>query len=105
MTEPELASADWLGKAVRPGQLIYADRYAQLRLFAVTGSTLRLIGDVTPQTLNQHAWIYADRTNVLDHSAEAVFNDSTVSYTFPADFLDANYDLVYTNGSSEVFHR
>ena len=105
VTASELASARWLGQAAQPGQLVYADRYAQLRLFAMTGSTLNLIGDVTPQTLNRHAWVYADRTNVLDHSTEAVFNKSAVTYMFPAGFLDANYDLVYTNGSAEVFHR
>ena len=105
VTTFELASARWIGQAAQPGQLVYADRYAQLRLFAMTGNTLNLIGDVTPQTLNQHAWVYADRTNVLDHSAEVLFNDSAVTYVFPAGFLNANYDLVYTNGSSEVFHR
>jgi len=105
LTAPELASAGWLGRVARPGQLVYADRYAQLRLFAVTGNSLSLIGDVTPLTLNQHAWIYADRTNVLDHSAEVLFNNSAVTYMFPAGFLNANYDLVYTNGSSEVFRR
>jgi hypothetical protein len=84
---------------------VYADRYAQLRLFAMTGSSLSLIGDVTPLTLNQHAWVYADRTNVLNHSAEVLFNSSAVTYMFPAGFLNANYDLVYTNGSSEVFRR
>lgn len=105
VTGPELASAGWLGKAARPGQLVYADRYAQLRLFAATGSTLNLIGDVTPKTLNQHGWVYADRTNVLDHSAEVLFNNTAVTYMFPDGFLNANYDLVYTNGSSEVFHR
>ena len=105
LTASELASAGWLGRAARPGQLVYADRYAQLRLFAMTGSRLSLIGDVTPLTLNQHAWVYADRTNVLNHSAEVLFNNSAVTYMFPAGFLNANYDLVYTNGSSEVFHR
>jgi uncharacterized membrane protein len=105
VTASELDSARWLGQAAQPGQLVYADRYAQLRLFAMTGSTLNLIGDVTPLTLNRHAWVYADRTNVLDRSAEVVFNDSAVSYMFPVGFLDANYNLVYTNGSSEVFHR
>ncbi len=105
VTGSELASAGWLGKAARPRQLVYADRYAQLRLFAMTGSTLDLIGDVTPKTLDQHAWVYADRTNVLNRSAEVLFNNSAVTYMFPAGFLDANYNLVYTNGSSEVFHR
>ena len=105
LTAPELASAGWLGRVARPRQLVYADRYAQLRLFAMTGSSPSLIGDVTPLTLNQHAWVYADRTNVLNHSAEVLFNNSAVAYMFPAGFLNANYDLVYTNGSSEVFHR
>jgi uncharacterized membrane protein len=105
LTAPELASAGWLGMVARPGQLIYADRYAQLRLFAMTGTSPSLIGDVTPLTLNRHAWVYADRTNVLNHSAEVLFNNSAVTYIFPAGFLNANYDLVYTNGSSEVFRR
>ena len=105
ITAPELASSRWLGEAVQPGQFVYADSYAQLRLFAVNGSNLNLIGDVTPLTLNQHAWVYASRTNVIDHTAEVLFNNSRVTYSFPAGFLNANYDLVYTNGSSEVFHR
>lgn len=105
VTAPELATARWLSGAVRPRQLVYADRYAQLRLFALTGRSLSLIGDVTPLTLNEHAWVYADRTNVIDRSARALFGNSTVNYVFPAGFLHANYDLVYTNGSSEVYHR
>ena len=105
VTVAELASARWLGEAVQSGQFIYADRYAQLRLFAVNGTKLNLIGDVTPLTLNQHGWVYGSRTNVIDHTAESFFNNSVVTYNFPAGFLDTNYDLVYTNGSSEVFHR
>ena len=105
VTAPELATARWLDRAVRPRQLVYADRYAQVRLFAETGKSLSLIGDVTPLTLNERAWVYADRTNVIDRSARALFDNSTVNYVFPAGFLRANYDLVYTNGSSEVYHR
>jgi uncharacterized membrane protein len=106
MTTPELASAQWLGQTVRPGQLVYADRYAQLPLIAMTGITRGLYNDVTPLTINQHAWIYANRSNVIDGRARALFdNQNTVIYTFSADFLNANYDLVYSDGSSEVFHR
>ena len=71
----------------------------------MNGTDLRVISDLTPLTLNQHAWVYASRTNIIDHTAEVLFNNSRVTYSFPAAFLDANYDVVYTNGSSEVFHR
>ena len=101
----ELASARWLGEAAQSGQFVYGDSYAQLRLSAANGPDFRVLGDVTPLTLDQHGWVYASRTNVIDHIAETLFNNSRVTYSFPANFLNANYDLVYTNGSSEVFHR
>jgi uncharacterized membrane protein len=105
LTPPELASARWLGEVRRRGQPVYVERYSQIRLLATNGKTSDLVFDITPLTLNKHAWVYGDRTNVLDHSGEVVFNNSFVTYRFPAGFLDANYNLVYTNGSSEVFHR
>jgi uncharacterized membrane protein len=104
-TEPEFASAQWLGSNARPGQLVYADEYGQLPLIAVTGIQRGLILDLTPLTLNQHAWVYASRTNIMNGRAFALYNDSLATYFFPARFLDSNYDLVYTDGTSEVFHR
>jgi uncharacterized membrane protein len=102
---PELASAEWLGKAAEPGQLVYADEYAQLPLAATTGIQNGLILDVTPATIDSQAWIYASRTNVIDGRAFALYNDHLATYYFPFGFLNDNFDLVYTNGSSEVFHR
>lgn len=103
MSAPELAAASWLGKAAPPGQLIYADRYAQLRLLAMNGSRAGMLSDVTPLTLDQHAWIYADRTNVVERTGMAFFDNESASYAFPFPFLDANYNLVYSDGTSEVF--
>ncbi len=106
ITAPELASAQWLGNTIEPGQLVYADEYAQLPLVAATGIQNGLLLDVTPLTLNAHAWVYADRTNVTEGRAFALYNnDRVATYVFPADFLSTYYDLVYTDGSSEVFHR
>jgi uncharacterized membrane protein len=105
MTSPELAAASWLGRAAAPGQLIYSDRYAQLRLTAVLGPRPAELSDVTPLTINQSGWIYADRTNVVDRTGLAYFSGESSSYAFPFGFLDANYDLVYANGSAEVYHR
>ena len=101
---PELASAQWLGGAVPRGQLVYADEYGQLRLAAVTGLQDGLILDITPQTLNQHAWVYASRSNIINGRGFALFENHPVIYVFPVSFLNTDYDLVYTDGSSEVFH-
>lgn len=105
MTTPELAAAQWVGAVVPPGQLVYADRYAQLPLIAMTGIGRGLMLDVTPMTLDQHAWVYASTTNVVDGRGRAQFNGDDVVYEFPSRFLRDNYNLVYTDGSSEVFHR
>jgi uncharacterized membrane protein len=106
VSAPELASASWLGAEVRPGQLVYADEYGRLRLATVMAPTEGVLTDITPLTLNKHAWVYASRTNVVNHSARAVYGNSEyVVYLFPSAFLDQNYNLVYTDGSSEVFHR
>jgi hypothetical protein len=105
MTTPELAAAQWVGAVVPPGELVYADRYGQLPLIAVTGLGRGLMLDVTPMTLDQHAWVYASTTNVVDGRGRAQFNGDDVVYVYPSQFLRENYDLVYTDGSSEVFHR
>lgn len=105
ITTPDLAAARWLGEAVRPGQLVYTDEYGQLPVATVTGLQQGLFTDLTPQTINARAWIYASQTNVVDGRAFAVFGNHLATYVFPSDYLSSYYDLVYTNGSSEVFHR
>ena len=105
MTQPELASARWLGEFYKPKQLVYADEYAQLPLIAMIGVPNGLTLDITPLTLNRHAWVYASRTNVVDEQAFSLFKYHLASYRFPSSFLDANFDVVYTDGSSEVYYR
>jgi uncharacterized membrane protein len=105
VTAPELASAAWLGLQVKPGQLVYADEYGQLPLVTMTGINEGLLLDVTPETLNNHAWVYASQTNVFNGQGRASFQDHSVSYVFPSIFLNANYNLVYTSGSSKVYLR
>jgi hypothetical protein len=104
-TVPEIGAGYWLDQWVRPGQLVTTDRYGQLRLAATTTSDYATVNDVTPQTIDGYSWIYATTVNVVDGRARALFNDHTVTYGFPQTFLNSNFDLVYANGSSEVFHR
>lgn len=105
ITNADLSSATWLGEHASRNQLIYADRYAQLPLVAMIGLPHALLSDITPVTLDRHAWIYASTTNITDGRARVLFDGHLVTYIFPLAFLHANYDKVYTDGSSEVFHR
>jgi len=105
ISAPELAAASWLAREAPPGQLIYADRYASLRLAAIMGNRPGMLSDITPMTLNSEAWIYASRANVTQRSAVSYFDDQNATYAFPFRFLNANYDLTYTNGTSEVYYR
>ena len=104
-TTPELAAAQWLGGQIQPGQLVYADEYGQLPLVEMTGVQQGLFLDLTPLTLNKHAWVYASRVNVSDDRAFAIFGNHLATYEFPDAFLSTNYDLVFTDGTSEVFHQ
>jgi uncharacterized membrane protein len=103
-TVQETASAQWLVKQAQPGQLIYADRYAALRLYDENASVLGMINDVTPMTIDQHAWVYGSSVNIVDDRARQSFDNHLVIYKFPINFLNANFSVVYTNGASEVFH-
>jgi uncharacterized membrane protein len=105
MTAEEIASAEWLSQAAPRRQLVYADRYGELRLEAAAGVRSGTFDDITPLTLDQHAWVYASQTNVVDGTARSVFGNEAATYAFPTRFLELDYDTVYTDGASEVFHR
>jgi uncharacterized membrane protein len=102
---PDLAAADWVVQHTGSSQLVYADRYGALTLIAQNANTNGLFTDVTPETLDLQSWVYATSVNVLQHRARQDFEDHLVTYVFPASFLNSHFGVVYTNGSSEVFHR
>jgi hypothetical protein len=104
VTPPELAAADWLAATPRRA-LVYTDRYGQLRVLAATGRTHGLLLDVTPRTLDRHAWVYASETNVSSGRARGDVGSRYAIFRWPRRFLDDYYDTVYSNGHSEVYHR
>lgn len=101
----EIAAATWLGSEVRPGELVYADRYANLSVAAVTNLGKLTNPNVTPLTINRKSWVYAGTANIVDGRARAYYNNDFVRYAFPIQFLDDNFNIVYSDGASEVFHR
>ena len=102
MTPAELAGAVWANTASRR-QILYADRYGQLRLFAATGRVV--LTDLTPETIDRNAWVYGTHTNVVLGRARGQIGNYTGLYRWPSAFLERYFNTVYTNGDSEVFHR
>jgi uncharacterized membrane protein len=106
MTGQDLAAASWVDQTAPIGQFIYADHYAQLRLDTVAGPSRTGVFDaITPETLDAHAWVYATSVNLQHDIVRSLVGSNVTTYALPSRFLDSNYDVVYTNGSSEVFHR
>ncbi|MBO2446747.1 hypothetical protein J4573_06570 [Actinomadura barringtoniae] len=107
MYRPEIASAAWLAANVANNKdFVYSDRYGQTRLFTQMGAWRPgMLTDLAPPVINNSAWIYATRVNVVQGRARSSVTDGMATYAFPADFIKEHYDLVYSNGTSEVFHK
>ncbi len=101
-TPAELAGAKWAAINSQE-RLLYADRYGVLRLENADGRYPLV--NLTPETLDRAAWIYATRTNVVLGRARGESGNYFAIYLFPDGFLHDFFDTVYTNGQSQVFHR
>jgi uncharacterized membrane protein len=102
MTPAELAAASWASNQ-STNQLLYADRYGQLRVALTSGRAA--LTDLTPETIDRNAWIYGTRTNTVLGRARGQIGSTAALYQWPSGFLDAYFNPVYANGDSRVFHR
>ena len=101
VTPAELAGATYPSEPAVNAPL-YADRYGALRIESRSGRVA--LTNVMPRTLDEHAWLYATRTNVQLGRARTQVNTSFGIYRWPSSYLNRFYDLVYTNGDSKVYH-
>ena len=102
---PDMAAGAWVLKETSPGQIIETDRYGELRLVTMNGPRQGVFGEITPETTDQYAWVYATSANLTGNIVQSETGKYAASYQFPALFLNSNFNVVYTNGTSEVFHR
>jgi uncharacterized membrane protein len=101
----EMATAVWLAHAVPPDRVIYADYYAQLRLNQFTDLRNGVFIDVTPRTIDQNAWIFASSANVVGNRTWGLTSSGVLDLAFPSPFLLRYFDVVYSTGATEIFHR
>lgn len=101
--ETDRAAAAWLGDVRLPGDAVFADPHASLRLTTEIDVHRNFFRDVTPETVNVDAFVFADRTNVVDRTTTAVYQGKIVQFTFPEEFLAGRKDLLYNNGQAKVY--
>jgi uncharacterized membrane protein len=104
VSAPEIAAARWVNDAAPPGEIVSADRYGALRLLGATNRVDAVLPDLTPPTIDRHAWIYADTANFVGHRARGAEGSQYALYAWP-DFIGEFWNLVYTNGSAGVYAR
>ena len=100
---PEIAGARWAETAAGRN-LLYADRYGQLRITAATGRVGGMFIDIMPRALDRYAWIYADERNLRSGVVNAQLESTTSTYQWPK-FVGAYWNHVYDNGYSASYHR
>lgn len=101
--EDEVAAASWLGRAYNGHDPVFTDRYAALRLTVPTDIKRGIMYDVTPETIAQGAYVFADVTNIDDGTTMAAKNGETFVFEFPKTFLRNNKNVLYSNGGAEIY--
>lgn len=104
-TQHEVSAATWLAASRPADELLYADRYGQLRMLSVVGGNDNYLTQITPQTLDRDAWVYGSEANVLEGRTRDLFGQDFAIWTFPAQFLADHFNTVYVNGRTKVFAR
>jgi uncharacterized membrane protein len=103
MTDQEMAAAAWLGSHSGPQPIIYTDRYGKLRLWGAGVGKGTQVDILTPQSLDQGAWVLATSTNVIEGRAEGAFGNAVAAYSFPRAFLDDHKTVVFATAGTRVW--
>jgi uncharacterized membrane protein len=102
--ESEVKSSKWLSNNYDNNFLIYADGYSRLRLLSFSNINIHIVvKDMLPSTMDRKAYVYSSYVNTIENRTFSYYGLKVMGYNFPTEFLNQNKNLIYNNGSSEVF--
>lgn len=101
----EIFSGQWLWNNRLSNIPIFADNYSntKLRLTSTSPYKEQVTTDILPTTITKDGYVYLNSTNVLEQVAIKPYKGITLTYNYPNMFLADNKNLIYNNGSSEIF--
>lgn len=104
MHAQELAADDWLVSNViknDPRASVQTDLDTSIRLDSVTGYQAQ--NDIIPSQIETYSYVLLGYNDTVNRQAYISFDGNTVPYNYPIQFLNNNKDLLYSNGSSEIY--
>jgi uncharacterized membrane protein len=98
----EVAGVKWLIKNVSPtNDTIQADKFETSKINAI--SSFSAIPDIYPALIQKESYIFINSTNLIENKSILSYNDTSISYAYPMQFLDANKNLIYSNGYNRIY--
>ena len=94
-------AAKWLNKNREKTVPVFADTIADLRLQSYSNIDAHL--ELFPATIPRKSYVYLIDVNTKREHSYYPFNNSTLSYNTPIQFLNNNKNLIYSAGGLEIF--
>lgn len=100
--DSEIASAQWLAANRNPNDPVQADTVANLRLQAFANLTASSSA-IFPLTIEENSYVYLSASNVIRGDEYYAYNNNTIVFNYPKEFLDQNKNLIYNDGDSIIY--
>ncbi len=98
----EVYSARWLKKIKKPNEVIQADNMANLRLQSFADSNSNNT-KIFPLSMKKDTFVYMITVNLVDNMAFLQYQNQTIKYEYPIDFINSNKNLIYSNQGSRIY--
>lgn len=104
MHAQELAADTWLLKHIvkkNPHASVQTDLDTAIRLDSVTGYQAQ--NDIMPSQIETYSYVLLGYNDTVRGQTYISFDGNTIAYNYPVQFLNANKNLIYNNGGSEIY--
>jgi uncharacterized membrane protein len=101
-SQAERRAAEWLAANVKDG-LVQSDRYGRVLLTGTPEATYGNVDIVHPSYIDERAWVFATRTNIIEGRARGYMDKIFSVYQFPIDQLERERAIVHATEYSRVY--
>jgi len=99
--DEEVDAAKWLSQNRDIRFPVYADSVANLRLQSFANIDAK--DTLFPAAIQTDGYVYSIKANIAREHAFYSFDNNTLVYSYPSQFLEQNKNLIYSSGSSKVY--